>query len=62
MGHREAAGHDFARFDIHHHATIPASLAPAIGGIGVADGGHVGGLAIAHRQAIEMAAIFRRQA
>ena len=63
MRHREPARHDLAARDIHHHAAIVPMVAPAFVDIRGAHGGDVGGRAVGvQREAIQVAAIFRREA
>ena len=59
--HRQAAGQHLAGGDVDDAAAIVAAVAPAVGDVAAADRGDVARRPVLHRQAVEMAAVLRRQ-
>src|SRR5580658_2464029 len=47
--------------DVDEHTAVPFSLAPAVEGVVLSQSGDVARLAINHSQAVQMAAVLRRQ-
>jgi hypothetical protein len=61
MRHGEIFGDGAAVFDIEDDAALVAAFAPAIDHVAPADGGHVFGPPVQHREPVEMAAVLRRE-
>src|SRR6185312_6248427 len=62
MRHRETGQDRLAARNVEHHAAGAAMLAPAVGDIAPADEGDEGRLAVAHREAVEVAAVLGGEA
>ena len=59
--HRQSFADDLVGLHVDHHATVLAAIPPAVDAVALAHRGHVLGLAIDHRQAVQVAPVLRRQ-
>src|SRR5688572_2093190 len=58
MRHRQTATNDLVGLDVDHDSAGPAIIAPSIGNVSLADCGGKRWLAVAKRQAVEVATVF----
>ena len=61
MRHRQAAEHDLVAVDVDQNSAGRLLFAPGAGGVGGSQRGHVARPAVAHRDAVQMATVFRHK-